>query len=87
MARKKADKKDCQIDVKSFEDIRNVLVDTLNRISNKSITASEAKTIAYILQTLLSVQKQIVENEDSGGDSLRELVSLIQSQREKQGAE
>lgn len=85
MARKKADKKDCQIDVKSFEDIRNVLVDTLNRISNKSITASEGKTITYILQTLLSVQKQIVENDDAGQDSIKELVALVREQREKQG--
>lgn len=77
MARKKTD----NIEVKSFEDIRSVLVDTLNKINNKSITASEGKTICYILQTLLSVQKNINETDDGGQDSIRELCLLVKQAR------
>lgn len=76
MARKKD-----SIEVKSFEDIRNILVDTLNKINNKTITASEGKTICYILQTLLSVQKQINDTDDGGQDSIRELCLLVKQAR------
>ena len=76
-----ARKKQSQIEVKSFNDIRDVLVNTLNRMNNKEITSAEGKTITYIMQTLLSVQKQIMDAEDSGQDSIKELVMLIHEAR------
>ena len=76
-----ARKKQSQIEVKSFNDIRDVLVNTLNRMNNKEITSAEGKTITYIMQTLLSVQKNIMEAEDSGQDSIKELVMLIHEAR------
>ena len=76
-----AKKKQNQIEVKSFNDIRDVLVNTLNRMNNKEITSAEGKTITYIMQTLLSVQKQIMDAEDSGQDSIKELVMLIHEAR------
>lgn len=53
MARKKTDKKDDKISVTSLSDIRDVLVDTLNQLERKTITASEAKTRVYCLQLYL----------------------------------
>ena len=76
-----AKKKQSQIEIKTFEDIRNVLVDTLNNINNKTITASEGKTICYLAQTLLSVQKQINETDDGSQDSIRELCLLVKQAR------
>ena len=76
-------KKAPEVKIENYVDARLVLVSALNDMLAGKITPSQNKSIAYSIQCILSCLNKQFEGDNASEDSIKELVAIINAEREK----
>ena len=71
------------LQVGNYTQCREILVQALNAMIQGKLSAGEAKSVSYLVQTILSCLHKEHELSDVGHDSIRELVGIIKEERLK----